>query len=161
MPITGPEPVIAAVVARLNDELAPYIDAVNAEADDGIVCEQPVDVLDFVPPRSIITDTPLLAVMEGTFTLEDDTGWGATGHCPITVVNYVTDYEPRPLAMKLRRMDRAIIQCVLKGRQVGPAWGVTFVRSDPGPTLSRKESPREMFSLRASTFDVRFEQDTA
>lgn len=160
MPITGPEPVIAAVVTRLTDELAPFIDGVNAEADDGIVCEQPVAIFDFVPPRSMITDTPLLAVMEGPFTLEDDTGWGATGNCHITVVNYLTDYDPRHLAMKLRRMDRAIIECVLKGRSIPPAWGVTFVRSDPGPTLSRKESPREMFSLRASTFDVRFEQDT-
>lgn len=161
--IDGPEKIVAAVRARLVAELAGFVDQINALHTDGIDVTKPDDqfIYEFIPPRSMMVNFPCIGIQEGTFYLEDDTGWGGTGVVQISVVSYEQDPDPDALAKKLRRLDAAVTACVLDGRRMPPdGWGVKFIRSDPGPTLGRQESPREFMSLRATTIEVRFEQDT-
>lgn len=161
MALTGSEPIIALVKARLVDELNGVIDAVNAAVTDGVTISYPAQILDFVPPPTLLTGFPTIGIQEGTLTLEDDTEWGATGVLPITIVFYIQSADPQAMAKQLRRYERAVMTCILRGRQLPPeVWGMKFLRSDPGPTLGNQENPREYMSLRAVTIEVKFEQDT-
>lgn len=159
--ITGPEPIVALAVTKLTTNLNTFIDSVNAEQTDGVLVEYPQQILDYPPPRTSMTSYPIIAVVEGRFLLEDDTGSGGTGRLPLTIVSYITATDPGVLAKQLRRMDRAVTECIMEGRRLPPlGWGMRFLHSDPGPTLGREEAPREYMSLRATTIEVRFEQDT-
>jgi hypothetical protein len=100
--------------------------------------------------------------MDGPFTLEDDTGWGATGRGTITVIAFEQNADQAILAWRLRRYAKAVARCILAGRTLDTAnaWGTQLKRIDPGPTLAQ-ESPQSFRSMTAVTIEVRSEQDTA
>lgn len=153
---------VAAIHERLDTQLAAFITQVNDEVTDGILCDAPQQILPYVPPVSYLTAFPTFGVMDGPFTLEDDTGWGATGRGTITVIAFEQNADQAILAWRLRRYAKAVARCVLDGRTIhsSNAWGVTLKRIDPGPTLAQ-ESPQSFRSMTAVTVEVRSEQDTA
>jgi hypothetical protein len=143
------EPVIAGLVNRLTNDLAAAIAAINAQAPvvaDGYLIEQPQQVLDFFPPLSLLTVFPTVAVAEAGGSLTDDIGSAGTGDWQFAIRCYVQDPDQQALTRKLRRLRLACAQVVMNGRQVPDApgyssggglaaWGVRWLRLDPGQTL--------------------------
>jgi hypothetical protein len=161
MTITLNEPVIDALVARLNTDLAAQITAVNGEHSDSFTVETPAQVLDFVPPRSHLSKFPTIGVADGPSRFEDDIGGSATGRHEIMVLVFLQDEDQRGLARKLRRYSQAIVRTVLAGRNLGSgAWGTGLVSVVPGPTLGdHPENPRTFMSWTAVTIWAKKEEE--
>lgn len=154
---------IKAIHARLEAELPRYIDQVNAElVDPEYPIEQPVHIYDFIPTTAYMTDFPVVAIGDGEIFFDDDVGWSATGNMDFAIVVWVQHPDQQQLAWMLRRYMIAIANCILEGRNLaayGGGWGLKLGKIEPGPTLGRKEKPREFLSMRALTLSIRDEQD--
>lgn len=154
------EPVVMAVVDRLELELEAVVDEINATATDGIVIPQVEEVLDYIPSVRELTRFPTVAVQEIATDFEDDVGWGATGVHRLVVVCFYQHADQRTLARSLRRYAKAIANVVLRTRQIGPAWGVVLDGTVPGPTLGSREEPRSWMSYVGVAVTLKDEQDT-
>lgn len=157
--INGSEPIVAAIKARIDTTLNGFITSVNALVTDGTTISNPI-TFDYVPTETDLVSFPAVGIQEGTFHLEDDTGWGATGVQQFGLVIFEQRYSQEELARSLRRLRAAVTACILAGRSIGPGWAVVLKRVDPGPTLSRDETPRQYMSLTVVTVEIRFNQDT-
>lgn len=142
------EPIVRALVERLEAELPAAIAAVNQDVDDGIQIAEPAQVHDFLPTPNLLTVFPTIGIGDGPSTFSDDTGFSATGEHHLLVVCYLQDASQNALARQLRRYVRAVARVVLAGRRLGDAaWSVSLVRVVPGPTLADDpEDPREWMS---------------
>lgn len=137
------EPVIAALMARLQDDLPAAIDAVNGEVTDGTLIDQPQQILDHIPPVEVLLSFPTVAVAEGPGRWADDIGAEATGLHELSVVCFLQASDQQTLVRQLRRYRRALLRTVMDGRvlpdAVDPArnraWGVMLRSIAPGPTL--------------------------
>lgn len=137
------EPVIAALMARLQADLSAAIDAVNLEVTDGTLLEQPQQIVDHVPPIEVLLAFPTVAVAEGIGRWADDTGWESTGVHEVSIVCFLQASDQQTLVRQLRRMRRAILRTVMDGRVLedaedpsrNRAWGVMLRQIAPGPTL--------------------------
>jgi hypothetical protein len=151
---------VRVVVARLDAELETYVSQVNDEVTDGFTIDSPQAVLPFVPPVSYLNAFPTFGVMDGTFTLEDDTGHGGTGRSFVSVVCFEQHPDQEVLSWRLRRYAVAVARTLLAGRNIDDehAWGVQLRRIDPGPTLGNTD-PKTFLSMVTVTIEVRSEQD--
>lgn len=164
MPITGPEPVVADVRQYIENNIQNKIDAVNDGVDDGITLDYPVEVLDFVPSQTYLQrGFPMVGLQHGRLTAEDDSGWGMTSKMDLTVVVFDLDVEVGNLAKKIMRWESVLLQTMLTPtRLIGTrAWAVVFQGLDPGPTLARREDPRDYMSLTTLTVELRWSEDVA
>ena len=146
MTYTLSEPLINALVSRLTSDLPAEVAAVNTRTSDGFQISMP-EVMDFIPPPGLLVNYPAIGIGEAPASFEDDIGSSATGVFELLVVVYEQAADQRELAWKLRRHSQAVSSTVLKGRQLGPAWGVTLRHIDPGETLvDDPTSPQEWMS---------------
>ena len=160
--ITGPEPVVNGVQEYIEDNIQTFIDEVNAGVTDGCTLARPIEVLPFVPSRSYMDNgLPLIGLQHGRLRPEDDTGWGFTACMPLTVVAFDMDPDLRRLAFKMMRWEATLMKLMLPPTRVitNEAWAVKFVSADPGPTLTRKENPRDFYGITTLTVELRFTQD--
>lgn len=132
------EPVVLAVVGRLQDQYAEIVDAINAEVDDGFTIEAPPpeQIRGYIPGPGEFTQYPTIGIGDGPSTFEDDEGYSATGRHEILIVVYEQSDDQETLAWRLRRHQQAITRIVLDGRRLDDAaWGTGLVRIVPGRTL--------------------------
>jgi hypothetical protein len=157
----GHEPVVDAIVARLQADLTTAIAQINAADTKGVVLDDVPDaqILDYVPTPTLLVNFPTIGVQDGLDELHDDTGTGGTGHYNFTVCCFVVDADQRRLAIKLRRYARAIKSVILQGRSLDPAWGLLDGGILPGPTLGRGENPQDWMSYVGYAFSARAEED--
>lgn len=138
-------PVVAALKARLDSDLAAAIALVNA--DSSVDIEGPKAIHDFVPPVGLIVDFPTIGIGDGPTRFEDDTGFSATGRHELMVVVFLQNPDQEQLAAQLRAYTRAIATCVLDGRNLGDgAWGTGLIQVDPGPTLADDPDDPKVFA---------------
>jgi hypothetical protein len=137
------EPVIAALLARLQTDLPPAVDAVNSEVTDGTLIEQPRQILDYIPPVEVLLDFPTIAIGEGPDRWFDDNGHEVTGHHEIAVMAFIQADDQQTLVRQLRRTRRALLTAIMSGRSLqdvedpsrNRAWGILLKQGTPGPTL--------------------------
>lgn len=155
------EDTLKALHTRLTTNLNAVIDTANSTlTTPSFPLDYPTQVFDYIPPIGELADFPIVAIGDGTIDFQDDVGWSATGVMDFVVCIWVHEFEPRALAWKLRRMMACVANCVLLDRDLdGAGWGVTLGKIEPGPTLGRRENPKEMVGMRAMTLTVRDEQD--
>jgi len=159
--LTLNEPVVHALVARLGDRLPAIVTELNAATSDGFTIEEPVAVLDYVPPLAELDGIgyPTVAISDLPSRFEDDIGSSATGRHRLQVVCFVANTDPRALAWQLRRYSRAVATAALEGRSLPPdVWGSLLVRVNPGPTLEDEEDPRTYLSWTAVELDFRTDE---
>jgi hypothetical protein len=137
------EPVVAALVQRLSDDLTAAIDQVNAGATDEIGVRYPQRVLDHLPTLEVMTDFPVIGVGEGPGSLVDDTGHSMTGRYTLTVCVYESDADSQVLTTRLRRLRLAAFRTVIDGRVLPTAdgtataaYGINPLRLLPGDRLA-------------------------
>jgi hypothetical protein len=136
------EPIVAGLVAKLNQDLPAAIDALNASLTDETTVAYPQQILDHFPPLETLLVFPTVAVAEGAGTFSDDTGWSATGRYELAVHCYVSSTDQQVLVTQLRRLRTAVARVVMDGRTVPTAdlsgtsaWGLVLKRLVPGATL--------------------------
>lgn len=137
------EPVIAALLKRLNDDLPLAVTTVNAAVTDGTLIDYPCAILDYIPPVEVLLSFPTIGIGEGPDRIEDDTGHASTGLHELSIVTFVQADDQQTLVRRLRRMRRAVTTCVMDGRVLedatdpsrNRAWGVRYKQGIPGPTL--------------------------
>lgn len=134
------EPVIAALKARLVDNLQAEIDNINSGVSDGYELEPIQQVLDFAPPPEYLTTFPTIGLTDGTSVFEDDTGFAVTGRHEVLIVVYQQNPEQASLAWQLRRYTQAVSRVALAQRNLGSgAWGTGLVEIAPGPLLENSD----------------------
>jgi hypothetical protein len=155
------EPVVAALRARLEQDLPAEIDAQNAEIQDGYELDYPGEgcVLDFVPPPTQLWSFPTVGIQLGPSRFEDDNAFTATGVYNLTVVCFVQASEQQALARLIMRYARCITRVALRDRTLPPAWGTTLVQVDWGPTMTDTENPRSYLSWFGVTIQAKAEED--
>jgi hypothetical protein len=142
------EPLIKALVARLQADLPTVVAAVNAEARDDIELRvpNPEHILEYVPAADLLTEFPTIGIQELPTDIVDDIGSSFTGVHRLAIIVFATHVELRGLAWSLRRYMQAITTVMLDTRQIGDAWGVVAKGTVPGQTLERAEHPRTYMS---------------
>lgn len=155
------EPVVAALKARLEEEMTATIAAINEAATDGFQLSAPSQVLDYIPPPSDLLEPPVIGIGDAPSRFEDDIGSSATGRHELLIVAYDQSDEQRALAWKLRRWSQAIARISLSTRKLGSAaWGTGLVGIRPGPTLvDNPEKPRDWFSWVGVTIWAKTEEE--
>ena len=155
------EPVVDALVSRLNSNLAATITTVNGEHSDDYDLDNPEQVLDYIPPTSLLTAFPTIGIGDGPSRFEDDIGASATGVHQVMVVVYLQEAEQVALARKLRRYAVAIARVILEDRNRGSdAWGTVLNRVDPGPTLAdAPENPQTFMSWVGLTITAKRDEE--
>jgi hypothetical protein len=137
------EPVIAALKARLDEDLPTAVDTVNATVTDGTLIEQPQQILDYIPHPGILTAYPTIGISEGIGRWADDIGVEVTGLHELSIVAFLQADDQQTLVRQLRRTRAAILACVMDGRVLedatdptrNRAWGVLLRQIIPGPSL--------------------------
>lgn len=161
MTIRLQEPVVTAVIARLQTQLPAIIADINSSITDGYLL--PTDtsrILDYIPPVADMYTMPVIGISDGEMHFEDDTGWGATGVFDLSIVVFIQNADQRALAWQLRRYAQALVQALrTPTNAIGEGWGVVIKGIRPGPTLGRDENPRQWMSTVAVTITVKSEQD--
>ena len=152
-------PVVAALKARLDSDLATAIALVNA--DSAIDIEAPQLIVDFVPPLSLITAFPTVGIGDGPIRFEDDNAHSATIRSEVMLIAYLQNADQAVLASQLRAYARALVSCALDGRTLGTgAWGTGLIQVDPGPTLTdNPDKPKEFASWVAVRMWAKSEQE--
>ena len=158
------EPVIKAILARLEDPTQLNVEIAQIAAVAGLPADQaaslvPVpatNIQDFVPPPSYLTDFPAIGIQDISTAGEDDTGSTMTGKHVIGIVIFCSDPSQEILAWQLRRYAQAVTRVVLATRRIGEAtdaagraaaWGVGFQGIAWGPTLSSTSKPATWMSF--------------
>ncbi len=143
MSVNLTEPVVAAFVARLTDNLTAQIDALNAEATDEVTVRYPQLILDHLPTLEVMNAFPVIGVGEGPANLTDDTGHSMTGSYQITVCVYESDADQQTLTTRLRRLRLAAFRTTIADRvlptadgQGTAAYGIVPQRLAPGDRLA-------------------------
>lgn len=154
------EPIINALVLRLQEDLPGVIDMVNAESDGEVtISVADLKILDYIPTPSELNHFPTVAVAEGAAGFEDDVGYGATGVYDLNIMLFCLNADQRRLNLELRRLRRAVTIATLRDRQFGPAWGVTLIGFAPGPTLGRGD-PKDWMSYTTVSIRCKSEEDS-
>jgi hypothetical protein len=139
------EPVIRALVARLEDRLPAMIDQINAEASDDYEIAPPAKVLPYIPSPGVLTEWPTVGIQHLPVRLEDDTGFSATSVSQLAIVTFLVDADLDALAWKLVRYERAVASAALENRHLDDgAWGTRLLSTQPGPTLGDSEDPERV-----------------
>jgi len=131
------EPVVVALVDRIENGIAAEVAIANLDITDGYTIEAPAQVLDYIPPLPTILAFPTVGIQHSGGAFEDDNCWSATGVWDAAVVVFVQDADQAGLVRRLRRLTRALARVVLAQRQITGTgvWSVNLVRVDYGPTL--------------------------
>lgn len=138
---------VAGLTKRLTSDLPAAVTAVNADVTDGILIDPARQILDHVPPPSLLTAFPTVCVAEGPGRFEDDLAHEATGVNELHVLAFLQHSDHQALVRLLRRYRLALARVVLANRViphptqagVNAAWGLRLVRFEPGPTLGEKD----------------------
>jgi hypothetical protein len=143
------EPLVTALVTRLQTDLPAKVAEINAAATDGIVLPLPAAsrIYDFPPQGELLTDFPVIGIQDFPSTFDDDIGSSVTGNHALGVIVWVSSADQRTLAMMLRRYCQAVTTVALEGRFIGDAWGTLLRRVYPGPTIDAEEDPRTWVSF--------------
>lgn len=142
------EPVIAALLNRLQTDLPPAVAAVNDEITDGTRIEHPCQILDHIPPIETLLSFPTVGIGEGAGRWQDDTGHEATGVHELSIIAFIQADDQQTLVRQLRRTRRALLRVILDGRVLedatdptrNRAWGVMLKQVVPGPTLGDRDA---------------------
>ncbi len=142
------EPVIAALLARIEDDLPLAVTAVNAAVTDGTLIEYPCQITDHVPPVELLLAFPAVGIGEGPGRWADDIGSEVTGTHELSVFAFVQASDQQTLVRQLRRTRKALLTVITDGRVLedasdptrNRAWGVIVKQIIPGPTLGDVES---------------------
>jgi hypothetical protein len=156
-------PVIHALKARLDTDLASYITDVNASlVSNGVDAETPQQILDYLPTLANLNAFPTIGIADGEITFQDDIGRSATGMLEIAIAIFVRANDRHTLAWRLRHLMAAVASCVLEGRDIdGVGWGVILKKIEPGPVLRARDggAPDTVMGMRTMVILVRDEQD--
>lgn len=156
MPFQLNEPIVTALVARLEDELPAEVDRINGAIADDFQIESPQHVYPFVPSLEAQDAFPVLGIQDLPSRFEDDTGAGVTGNHRHGIVAFVAADDLEWLAWQLRRYAQAVTNVALRGRALGDAaWMSKLERVDYGPTLESPENPRTWVSWVLVTIEFR------
>lgn len=137
------EPIIDALVTRLQADLPAAIATLNGTVTDGWPLEEPAQILDYVPTDGRLGAFPTIAIQDVGVTLENDVGSSAESRTELGIVYFLRQQDPQGMARQLRRYGRVIASVALAGRSLPPqGWGTGYVRWVPGPTLEVQEDPR-------------------
>lgn len=135
------EPVVAALVARLESDLPGEIAALNAEGGQQV--EPPAQVLDHPASEGHLVAFPTLAIQDLDSDFDTDAGSFAVGDHQLAVIVFLQDADLQALARSLRRYVRAVTAVALRDRNLGPGYGTRLVRISYGPTLDHEgQDPR-------------------
>ena len=139
------EPVIRALVTRLETTLPALVDQLNAETADDYQITAPAKVLPYIPSPGILTEWPTIGVQHMPVKLEDDTGFAATSVSGLAIVTFLVEADLDALAWKLIRYSRVVATAALEGRHLDEgAWGTRLLATQPGPTLGDSEDPEKV-----------------
>jgi hypothetical protein len=137
------EPVVRALVDRLETQLPEVIDELNAEGD--VELSVPEEVYPHIPSVGLLRHWPAVGIQQLPTGLEDDIGSSAVARVELAVVAFEADPDLGTLAWKLIRWERALTTVVMAGRQLGvggvDAYSVSHLGSRPGPTLGDSDDP--------------------
>lgn len=134
------EPLVTAMLARLNTNLNAAIAQNNAErTNPAYPLNNPAQILPAPPTAGQLNaGFPIIAVADGDITFVDDVGWGTTEHMDITLLAYDYDLDPVALAWRLRRWAQVLCGIGMFGRHVDQgAWGTKLRRIVPSPRVSK------------------------
>jgi len=142
------EPIVRAVLARLEDDLPAVITEINAESTDGYDLREPEAIYPHIPSVGLLRLWPSLGVQELPLTLRDDIGTSALASVELAVVAFDQSPDLAELGWRLRRWERALATVLLAGRELGTAGSaahlVTLSTTRPGPTLGDHEDPEKV-----------------
>jgi hypothetical protein len=157
--LRGIEGAVNALRNRLEADLPAAITTINAAVTDGYTIDNPVEVLDHVPPLSTRVNFPFVAVEDGYGEFLVDNGFFAEGQYRISVLAFLQESTQQALARKLRRYQLALLRVSMQNRNLGSGTGIPFSvqleRTDPGPTLGEREDPTQWLSWVAVTLKVK------
>jgi hypothetical protein len=147
------EPVVTALVARLNADLPAALEARadGLPADEAEVLAAPEQVLEYPPPLAYLAGgCPAVAVFEGgEVELLLASGWGES-KAVVAVCVYLTNPDQRLLALGLRRYMQAVTKVCVRDRaltdEADRAVRITRARVLPGDTLQDEADPRTVLS---------------
>src|SRR5690242_18306430 len=116
--IRGVDTAATAMQQRLASNLPADLATVNAAITDGYTLENPAEVLDYLPPISMIVRFPTIGILVGGApgTFEDDVAWTATGKYVLSIVTVIQDGEQVALNRKLRRYNACVANVALQTR---------------------------------------------
>lgn len=163
MIIRGVEPAVNALRNRLETQLPTEIIDINSGVTDGYTITDPVAVLDYIPPPSMLMNFPIVCIgrVQGHF--EDDNGSSATGVYDLAVVTYLQDVDQQALVRRLERYTLAVQRTVMYDRNLGVGtgvpWSVKLERVDYGPTLGDDKQPDNWLSWTAVTIQVKIDEE--
>lgn len=132
------ERVASALRSAVATDINTRIDAVNSAVTDGTTIEYPKEVLDHMPPLDAVFDFPLIGIIDGPGTWEDDTGFEAKGVYQMSLICVLQNAEIQLLVRQTRRYVKALVNSImyatdnLPRRSLGPIYGMRVVRIVPG-----------------------------
>ena len=147
------EPVVRALLERLEAELPAVIAEINTDVPDDEEIEAPKALFPIVPPPGLLVDYPAIGIRHLPSRLEDDTGSSATGVHELAIIYFLVNTDPVLLGWQLVHYAQAISTVALRGRFLGDAsgsaagggaWGVTYRNWLPGPTLGDSDEPENV-----------------
>lgn len=148
------EPLVDALVTRLQTNLAATVTEINAATTDGytITAADPAWILPYPPQPEMLTQVgapgvPVIGVQAMPATYTDDIGTSLTGHYTLGILCFLADADQKGLVRRLGRQLQAITTVALSGRNLGAAaYGTTLRRVVPGPSIDVQENPRTWIS---------------
>ncbi len=142
------EPIIDALVARLEDDLPAPIAELNAEPGAEVQIAQPLAILPYVPSVGLLRSWPTIGIQELPTRFQDDIGSSVVAVCELVVIVFESDSDLASLTARLRRQVQAVTTVALEGRELGiggtDAYSVSLVSTTPGPTLGDSEDPEQV-----------------
>jgi hypothetical protein len=141
------EPIVAALVERLENELPAVLAAINAGVTDGYELRAPQLIIPQVPSVGTLRQWPTIGIQDLGLTFEDDIGSSFVAVAGLVVLVFEQSANLMELSWRLRRWERALVSILPKNRSLGPAsdpdaYSVQPVRTIPGPTLGDSEDPK-------------------
>lgn len=159
---------------KLRDGLPDKIAQVNATEivqADGITIDDPVQVLDRVPPLEVQERWPIVCLQQLPSRFVNDTGHESEGKHTVLIVVFDSDDSDDRLARRCRRLISAVRRCVMTDRTIPHpldpdtrdvvAYGVLASMIEPGPMLANipaEGRPPEGY-ITWTGFEVRFTTD--
>lgn len=139
------EPLIAAMVTLLSEQLNGTIDELNATITDGYTVPHVAQFLPYVPvPSTLEAGIPAIGCQELPAEFEDDLQFSVHAKHRYAVVCILQNSDHQTLALQLRRMVQAIAFTVQTDRMLGTAggsggimrvqggaWSVNFIETTP------------------------------
>lgn len=133
------ESVVNGLTTTLQNNVAANLAAIEVATADDITLDPPRLFLDYKALPGEFSEWPCVCVVASTTTpLVDNGNWMELYH-NVAIITYLQEADPRALALKLLRYQRAVIEVLAKNRtgvldeDGQSAWaGINFTGTDPG-----------------------------